>query len=115
MAITRPGIVLLAWYSGTTVAGRPSAASGAMVGTKTRYSSSPVRARARVNSRAYVSDPPTSPGTSVSSEMPTGTGRAYRAVTPPRYNPPMASAGQETRMAAGVLPPEEIDVAALFA
>jgi SAM-dependent methyltransferase len=27
----------------------------------------------------------------------------------------MASAGQETRMAAGVLPPEEIDVAALFA
>ena len=77
MAAMRPAVVTLARYSATTRVGRPSAASGAIEGTNASYSSSPVRASERVSSRAYVSDPPTTPGTSVRRLIPTLTPRAY--------------------------------------
>ena len=80
MAAIRPGIVVLARYSGTTAVGSPSAGVGRDAsGTNTAYSCSPTRASARVSSRAYVSDPPTSPGTSVSRLRPTRIARAYLA------------------------------------
>ena len=55
---------------------KPSAASFARAGTSTTYSCVPPRQRA-VSCRAYVSDPPLSPGDSVRSEMPTRTLSAY--------------------------------------
>ena len=71
IAAIRPGIEREARYSRTTVAGSPSPASAAIIGTNARYSSRPMRPSALQSSRAYVSDPPTTPGTSVSSEIPT--------------------------------------------
>src|SRR5262245_40863899 len=117
IAATRPGMVVRARYSGTTVVGRPSPAAGAMLGTKTVYSSSPTRASVRQSSRAYVSEPPTSPGTSVSRLSPTRTARAYLAndaVTDGGYDLTMPDGGVHDGASAQASPSAEVDPIELF-
>src|SRR5207248_10433839 len=63
-------------YSVTTSVGSPSPASGATGGAKTRYSRVPPLASPRRSPRVAVSLPPSSPGTSVRSAIPT-IGRSY--------------------------------------
>ena len=46
--------------------------------------------------------------------MPFGTGPAHKALIPRRYHTPMPAPDGKTSAPAGVSPPEEIDVAALF-
>ena len=67
IARSRPGIERLARYD---VIRRPSTSS-TIDGVKTSYSSLPTLPSARTSSRAYISDPPTTPGTSVNRLIPT--------------------------------------------
>ena len=76
-----------------------------------------MRASARVSSRAYVSDPPTSPGTSVKRLSPTRIARAYlphSAVTGAGYDDPMPESGGDDGASAQVLPVAEVDPVELF-
>src|SRR5580765_6341005 len=87
IAASRCGIEWARRYSATTSVGSRSPASRATSGAKTRYSSVPTLASPRSRPRVAVSLPPSSPGTSVRTAIPT-TRRSYAERPPAARGPP---------------------------